>query len=150
MSAEEIGAVVRAIVDTQLSESRFAAERAASGRVRAITAHAARDFGVANETLTAIESLQPFDVEDTEASRSLRTASERSQDQLRSATADDFDRMYVSAAIVRSAHLIVVLDRLTARTDATVLRRGMGELRSTLADTLRDAQEAKAQLALEP
>jgi hypothetical protein len=148
MDAEDIAAVVRAIVDTQLGESRLAAERARDGRVRQIAAHAAHDFGKADETLNTLQSLEPFDVEDTAASKSLRAASGMALEHLRSASADDFDREYVAAAIVTRGRLIEVLDRMAGQADPT-LKRGLVELRSTLADALRDAREAAAQLARE-
>jgi predicted outer membrane protein len=145
---EEIAAVVRAIIDTQLCESRFATERARSSRVREIAVHAAHDFGKADETLTAIQSLEPFDVEDTPTSTSLRAASGTALEQLRSVSGEDFDGAYVTTAIVTRARLIEVLDQM-ASVAAPEPRRGLVELRSTLADALRDAQDAKAQLAQE-
>jgi predicted outer membrane protein len=146
---EDVAAVVRAIVDTQLLESRLAAERARSARVREVAARAAHDFGKANETLKAIGDLEPFEVEDTDASQSLRAASGTALQRLRSANADDFDRQYVSGAIAARTPLIEMLDQMACQADP-LLRRGLAELRSTLADARRDAQDAAAELSREP
>jgi hypothetical protein len=146
MDAEDVAAVVRAIVDTQLGEARFATDRARSARVHETAARAAHDFAKADETLNAIQSLEPFDIDDTATSKSLRAASGTWLEQLRSASADDFDGAYVSAAIVTRTRLIELVDQMAALADPE-LRRGLVELRSTLADALRDAQEARSQLA---
>jgi predicted outer membrane protein len=89
--------------------------------------------------------LEPFEVEDTPTSLFLRAASEASLEQLRSASVDDFDEAYVSTAIDTRAHLIDLVGQMATLADPG-LKRGLVELRATLMDALRDAEDASAQL----
>jgi putative membrane protein len=143
----QIVAVVQAADTGEMAQAREAISKAKNGRVKHFAQHMLTDHSAAETKLTRLDAKQGITPQTSAVAERIKADGQEVSSSLKSASASEFDKTYIDAQVKEHTSVLDCLDtKLIPRAQSPELAKTLQDIRSKVADHLKEAQDIQSSL----